>query len=482
MHRFLEYLRHYRHRKHVRPWALSAPIIILLVCLPLLRPLRHPDTMSASSDEIARLLTIQSIVEHDTLSIESVLPDKENDPVAPDISDATIQVGDRTFSNQPPVMAALLSCGYRLMYDLGLRMDDNPVLVPYLLTLLGVTIPVAASAGIVYRMSRIFEIPRYWRAALALCVVLASGLVSYAVVLNSHAPAAALLLASAACLTHMSASATPARSGGWMMIAGFCAALAAVIDLPAVVFLVPLGCVIFSMRWKAGVKIGAVLLYLIGITAPIVLHAVLMVPITGDLRPGVLHPELASAPQEPAPIPGADADDVEEFEKASTAWPAVLGRNISRVMATLLGPHGVLSHFPILLVGIGGILAVMHRHWPSSTKALACVSIGGAVVVMIGYALSRPLWNQPMFATRWFIVFLPLVLFWSGAWLRRKHHPVVWAATAVLLAFSIGVSLIGATDPFPRNGFDRYTAVETAQQLLHPQTPAAPINPVIAGG
>lgn len=474
MHRFLEYLRHYRDRKHVRPWALSAPIIILLICLPLLRPLRHPVPAMVSGDELARLATIEAIVEHDTLAINNISFVHD--------TDQTIEVGGLTYSNQPPVLAALLSAGYQLMYNMGLRLEDSPVLVPYLLTLLGVTLPVAASAGVVYRMSRIFEIPRYWRATLALCVVLASGLVSYAVVLNSHAPAAALLLASAACLVHVSLSTRPARGGGWIAVAGFCAALAAVIDIPAAVFLIPLGCVIFTMRWRPTLKIGAILLYLIGLTPPILLHAVLIVPITGDLRPGILHPELAR----PAPALAQSAvsdDDELEFDADSTQWTAVLRRNLGRIVATLLGPHGVLSHFPILLVGIGGIAAVMHRHWPSSTKALATVSIGGAVVVMIGYALSRPMWSEAMFATRWFVVFLPLVLFWAGAWLRRNHHPVVWSATAVLLLFSIGVSLVGATDPFPRNGFDRYTVVETAEQLLHPHAPAvAPPSPMIAGG
>jgi hypothetical protein len=86
-----------------------------------------------------------------------------------------------------------------------------------------------------------------------------------------------------------------------------------------------------------------------------------------------------------------------------------------------------------------------------------------------------------MFATRWFIVFMPLVLFWAGAWLRRQHHPVVWSSAAVLLAFSITVSLIGATDPFPRDGFDNYTVVEAAEQLLQPTPPAA-VSPVVVGG
>src|SRR5918998_432817 len=109
-----------RPRKWVRPWALSAPILVLVIALPLLRPLRYPVPQYRISDEeAARLATIQAIVEH-------------------------------------------------------------------------VTIPAACAAGLVYRMGRLFDLRRPWRAALAAAAVLATGLISYATVLNPHVPAATL--------------------------------------------------------------------------------------------------------------------------------------------------------------------------------------------------------------------------------------------------------------------------------------------------
>jgi uncharacterized membrane protein YoaK (UPF0700 family) len=73
-----------------------------------------------------------------------------------------------------------------------------------------------------------------------------------------------------------------------------------------------------------------------------------------------------------------------------------------------------------------------------------------------------------MFATRWFVLFLPLLLFWCGAWLRRPHRRTSWAMAGVLLAFSSAVSLIGATGALPRDGFDRYTALGAAENLFGP--------------
>ena len=55
---------------------------------------------------------------------------------------------------------------------------------------------------------------------------------------------------------------------------------------------------------------------------------------------------------------------------------------------------------------------------------MAAATVVGAVRIMAGYIVLRVDWTQAMFGPRWFIVFLPLVLFWAGAWLRKRHHAV----------------------------------------------------------
>src|SRR6185437_13692748 len=93
------------------------------------------------------------------------------------------------------------------------------------------------------------------RAILALVVVIASGLISYSTVLNAHAPAAALVLASVACLIHVITHRSPRSSAGWLMMAGLCSALAATIDPPAAVFLVLFLLVIAAFHWSVTVRI-----------------------------------------------------------------------------------------------------------------------------------------------------------------------------------------------------------------------------------
>jgi hypothetical protein len=434
----------------VRPWGLAAPIMVLLVCLPLLRPLRHPTIIC--DNERSRLATIEAIVEKRTLAVDGPLYFK---PKAIITSGAG---GERHYSSQPPVMAALLAGPYWLMHKLGLSFESNPALSTYLLTLLGVTLPVAGSAGLIYRMGRLFELKRPWRMTLAIAAVFASGLVSYATVLNSHAPAAFFVLCSCGCFFHAGLSGQVVRSYAWLGLAGLCAALAAAIDTAAVAYLVLLIAIILAMRWPAISRFNGLLWYIAGAIGPIVLHAWLTVPITGDIRPGFLHPELAIATTAHQAV--IDNEDQEPLTYAQTV--------AMHLVDGLLGPHGLLSHFPIVLFGIGGIGAVLHRHWPLPTKMLAMVSLFAAIGIVIVYVSMGANWEQPMFSVRWFIVFMPLLVYWCGAWLRKSHPALMWVAAALLLVFSMLTTILGATAPFTEGKSGQYTAYIAARQLIKP--------------
>jgi hypothetical protein len=78
-----------------------------------------------------------------------------------------------------------------------------------------------------------------------------------------------------------------------------------------------------------------------------------------------------------------------------------------------------------------------------------------------------------MFANQAFIIFSPILLFWAGAWVRRKHSRTAWSVSGLLLAFSMTVGIVGATDPMPRHGYDSYSAASALQRLGEPQTPVS---------
>jgi hypothetical protein len=480
-----DYFRRMRSRQVVRPWALCAPVVVLLIALPLLRPLRSPG--DASENELTRLAAIQAMGEHDAQAIndsdffgelrrrqaDREMEEEAHVPSAWSSGDAvrgTINVEGKYYSDKPPVMAFLLSWPYALMYRLGWDFHRNPAGVEYVLTILGVTLPVAGAAGLIYRMGRMFELKRPYRTGLALCVALGSGLISYATVLNPHAPAAALVLSACSCLFHVTVSRHPARGGAWLMIAGLCAAFAGVIDFSAMVFVVLFAGVILTFRWKWSLRLGGVLLYLIGATPALLLHVALTVPVTGDLRPGFLHSELGGTPAR-ATVASPTAEDLEEGVRPA-AWKVALFRALDRTLGALVGSKGLLSHYPVVIVGLMGLGLVLRRHWPGSTKAMATVTLAGAVAIVGASIILRVDWGQAMFGPRWFIVFLPLMLFWSGAWLRKPHHGASWSVAGVLLVFSRGVSILGAAAPFVESKPGQYTVVAAIQKLAHPHRTA----------
>ncbi len=409
-------------RPYVRPWGLAAPIAVLLVCLPLLRPLIHPGDISDNERE--RLATVESIVERHTQALAGNSFGFE--PPSP--GDPAVRAG---YSRQPPVAAALLAGPYWVMVKLGISFKSNPSLAQYLLTLFGAALPAAAAAGLIYRLGRLFELSRAWRAGLAAAAVFGGGLVSYGTSLNSHAPAAAFLLAACTALYHAGAARRREQARSLSMLAGLLVGFAGVIDLGAMFFLALLPLVILAMHWPIRSRLHAVGWYALGMLAPLLLHVWLTVPITGDIKPPMLHERAFAAPAE-------DVDD--------SVSPAA--RVTRSLIDGLIGAHGILSHFPVVILGLIGLMGVLRGHWPASTKMLAGVTLIGAALIIITYASLNPDWGQPMFGARWFIFFLPLIVFWSGGWLRRPHRPGVWATAGVLLGLSVLMSLLGAAAPF----------------------------------
>jgi hypothetical protein len=461
MNRLVALLRRYRDsRKHVRPWAMAVPVLVLLFCLPLLRPLRHPDPRDISNEEMARLATVQAMVEHHTLALDL-------GTFAP--TDHLIEANGRHYSDQPPMFAALLAVAYWGIRRLGVTFSGNPAMVAYLLTVIGTTLPAAGIAGLVYRMGRLFELPRIWRTVLAATVVFGGGIVAYATVLNEHVIAAMGVMSAAACLVHIAISRRRLGAGVWLLVAGFCAATAATMDLSAGLFLVLLIAVIFALPWPLTTRAGGLVLYLFGAMPPIFLHCLLVLPITGDWKPGILHPELATTRiVQPATDHIGDWDD-----EPGGFWSAVAD-NTARWGGTLFGSHGLLSHFPAVLLAALGVSMVMHRHWPSSTKTLAAASAIAPFVVIGALSLGAPSLLEAGYANRWFIVSLPMLMLWIGVWLRRPHRPLNWTLAGVLVAFGTLVTLIGATGPLPRTPFTGYTAADAMDRFLNPNDPPKP--------
>ena len=235
-------------------------------------------------------------------------------------------------------------------------------------------------------------------------MVLGSGLISYATALNSRARPRRLVLASAACLIHVTITNERVHGSIWLIVAGACAAAAA-FEPAAVIFVVLFGAVVLALRWTVAQRIGGLLVYLLGAAGPLLLHVSLVQRATGNVWQGsglaARHGHGAGAaddtPRRRLRLRrrgvgrGCDPPLETEFEPEQVSFWQSFGAGAGRVFAAFFGRHGVVSHFPVVLVGILGVTMVMHRHWPSTTKVLAAGTLVGGLVIILLYAFrARP--------------------------------------------------------------------------------------------
>lgn len=427
-------------RPIVRPWALLGPILLLLLCLPILRPLRHPAELPQEEFKL----------------VEMVKQNLTGDLYVSNTPPISLQ----SLTEPSPMFALVLTAPAWLMQKLGFDFENNATFMAYMLIALGVTLPVALSAGLIYRMGRLFELSRPKRAILGIVCVTASGLISYATTLSAHALAATLLIAAAASVMQTLRAPRAATAMIWTILSGFFAMLAATLDAAAlpVSFLMPIVFLAWRVNW--GFRILAVGLFIAGSIAPVFLHRSLHGrPTSGPLA------ELAAQPQL------KEWDDIRgEWDVSVSHW---LGFHIERLSVFTVGAHGLFSHFPLLILGAIGVLMLMHRNWPESIKWLAAATLLASIVAVVAIVLSRIEYEQAAFATRWFIAFSPLLLFWCGAWMRREHRKSSWTAATFAAAFSIAVAYLGAIRPMPPGGYDGFTAASALQRIVHSPTNVA---------
>lgn len=436
----------------VRPWALAVPVLVVMICLPLLRPLRSPDPRDISDDETLRLATMVALVETGSPAI--VPP--EGRPTGTTGAGLVMPAADgRFYSAQPPMLAALMAAGYLPMRYGGLVLAENPTLVPYLLTVMFATLPVAGVAGMVYRLGRVMALRRLYRTLLALLAVMGSGLLAYGTYINPIAPAAVLLMLAVACVMHMVANAAPQRDGGWLLLAGLSAGTAAciqpVLALPAVC----IGILIFAIRWSRGWRIAGLALFLTGFAPPLAADAMLTADAPLQLS------RLMTNTEPTARV--LTVDDEEFGETRSLAVAA--GRILIQLGYVLIGPFGVLSHVPLVGVGVVAGIMVLRRNWPGATKSLAGLTIGALVWCVASEAIAGPWKHERPFGPAGSAAVLPLLVLIMGIVLHSRWRPGWVAVIAILALLSCGVSLLGAASPMLRGGYETYSVYEAMMRL-----------------
>ncbi|HEX8340792.1 MAG TPA: hypothetical protein VF624_07780 [Tepidisphaeraceae bacterium] len=453
----------------VRPWALAGPILVLLIAAPLVRPLLQPAV--ASGRERATLLSVRSLLTNHSLSIRP--------PADLPAGDFYRGPDGRIFGAEPPVFSVYLAGVAWGIERTGVRFDRNPLLLEYLLIFFAVVVPTALACGLLYRCGRVFELTRPWRVALALACVLATGWLSFAVVLLPHALATALVTASAASVVHVLIAKKPNLAVGWLLGGGFAAGAAAAIEPSAGWALLAMPAAVLALPHGRRVRFFGLLLCVLGATSPLALHVSLCELVTGDWLPPRWHMNALSDATAALTSEDRAPGDV-------SAW-ASAGRAVNRFFVFTIGSHGVLSHFPILVVAAAGTLTVLRRHWPRSVKCLAGGAALGLLVLVCLRTAGRVDPSDVDFAAPKLLTPLPILLLCGGAWLRRTHPPATRVTIALAAVVSVVITLIGAAAPAPPEGYTGYTAAQAVERLLLParsrtaDSPASGLKAAVAG-
>lgn len=434
-----------------RPWALLTPLLVLVIALPLLRPVRSPTEVTQS--ERLLLDTVESLSTRGGMTL---------DPTVWRGQPGTTQHKGRVIADRPPVYAVLLAGPAWILLRCGLDWTEHHETMAFLLTVLGSTLPVAVGGGVIYRMGRLFELSRPRRALLALLVTFGGGWISYATVLNPHAPAAAALVCATACLLFIPAARKSAKALPICLASGLFASMACAISPWTMPLALPLPLVLFAMQIPARQRLVGFLLMTIG-AAPIAwIHTAWSLDSFGSvIAPGsvaTLHDVVASDPEE-SPVVRVGS----------------LGASLFTVT---LGNHGLFTHFPIVIAGLIGLFIVLRKHWPMHAKMLAAISFVGATTVVMLVASRQGSVGGWMFGVKWFVVFLPLICFWLGAVMRRAlPGRIRWALVGVC-ALSVMVSVAGALQPLPTEPYRSNSAVGAMQRWLGSGTiaPGAPLT------
>lgn len=453
-----------RRRQRVRYWAIALPLLVIALALPLLRPLAHPDPTWVSDDEFVRMETIRQIVANGSFVLD---PQR----VAERLPVISLDNGDMVAAQEP--MLSVIGAGvYQILRLAKIHVDSDAILGAYLLTLILCTIPTAVTATLIYRCGRLMELSRWKRMLIGFGAVGCTGLLAYSTVLSPYPLAAMLATASLACLTQVAMAGPPPNTSFWIVLAGFSAALGAAVH-PSVAGLgVLLGLANLVMPWKRRLRLFAVGLFILGTLVPVAGHRILMQRLGQTWTLPVPGPVLEVSPvTRPSAI-----DDVEGIGSTPSAVENVFWR-VVMLGATLLGPFGLVSHTPVMLISAWGAIMLSTRYWPKTTRGFALAAVGGLLIPLAIWGLFPMRGGERMFGPVPVMATCPVLFLWTGFFLRpRPGHTrtvsssiVAWSAVAV----SVGITALGMTHPYPKGGFKTYPPAQLTWEFMARPAPSA---------
>jgi len=203
-----------------------------------------------SSNDRSRWLTVRALVEYGTYEIDQIVTDPAQSRAWDTIDMVKHQGWDgqgHLYSSKPPLLATLIAGPYWVIYKTtGLSLRESPHTVGRMMLFLVNVLPLGIYlwllAGIVERYGK----TDYGRLLVMATAAFATFITAFAVVLNNHLHAAVFVMATLAAALPIWIEGR--RRWWYFAIAGFCAAMSAACELPALSLCVAIGA---GLLWKA---------------------------------------------------------------------------------------------------------------------------------------------------------------------------------------------------------------------------------------
>ena len=312
---------------------------LFLVSWALIAPITR--TAPVSDHEWSRLGTIDSIVERRSFDLETSRFHGTGDK---------IYYQGHYYSHQPPLLPVLEAPVYWVLRRFDLRFWNSAPfdLAYYLFTLFTNGLAFALTVVVFDRLLSLVGFVSRWRRAFAFLLPASTWLLPYALVTNNHGISALLTASMAYLLLSISMHGGTTRRA-WLL--GMSLGVITAIEVVPLVSFVPFASLFVVSRADMRRPLPLAL-FAIGLLVPLVAHAALNVPLTGDLRPGGFHAELfdyeGSKFTSETLTGQLNHDSIGEF--AGYSWRA------------LVSERSYLTFAPVLLIGlVAGVVA--QRRW-----------------------------------------------------------------------------------------------------------------------
>jgi MFS family permease len=395
-------------------------------------------THVGSFNDRSRMAAIESLVHRDTWIID-------DSPFSRTVD--RILVKDHFYSDKPPVLTfiasgvyTILHRGFQLTLDASWRdldrapchcrafCDDDPDRAYYWLTLALVGLPSALMLGLFYHLTGRFGINNPSALLLTVSLGLATQVLPYSTVFNSHVPAAACLFAGFYALLKAGDARDAARR--WLFVAGLLVALAATFDLGVGLFLVAcFGYAVWIHRRRAWP-------YILGAMLPLLLMAVLDYQIVGNLLPPYMY--------------------TQGYDYPGSRFPQTVAGNRSPDnvllygLRLLSGDHGLFAFSPVLLWAVVALVRTWRRRADPLRGIAALVGLTSGAFALY-FILFTDNFGGDAYGPRWYTVFIPLLFIFVAATWDRLRARVSWFLFLALTVLSFINSFQGALNPWRKS-------------------------------